>query len=154
MFADIWKKFLDLVREEVGSRVVDTWFCALSLYRWDQRENTVYLHVPNGFVQDWIEKKYSTLLQIHLGRLLNTHNLIIVFINITESAKSNDVQPKERIVKPVPAPSDVRVSGENREPVSVIPASRIKKGTALATKHSVSYVNPAYSFDTFRCGSE
>jgi len=54
----IWEEFLTIVKEEAGSRVVDTWFKAVSLYQWNEIENTVYLEAPNPFVRDWIKNNY------------------------------------------------------------------------------------------------
>ena len=34
----IWQDFLKIAHEEVGSRVVETWFKAVSLQRWDAVE--------------------------------------------------------------------------------------------------------------------
>lgn len=149
VLADMWKNFLDLVREEVGSRVVDTWFCALSFYRWDQLENTVYLQVPNAFIQEWVEKKYSTLFQVHLGRLLNTHNIKIIFINIAVSQKKTVVQVHNNGDAALPHPTSTQ--GESREKMSIIPASRVRKNN-LSTKNFTTYVNPTYSFDAFVAG--
>jgi chromosomal replication initiator protein len=153
LFADMWKNFLNLVREEVGSRVVDTWFCALSLYRWDQLENTVYLHAPNAFIQDWVEKKYTKLFQIHLGRLLNAHNIKIVFIDVAAQQKSATINNKQDTSYHATVQVDV-VPLDNVEKssrVTVIPA-REEKRNSPAVKNSAVYINPTYSFDAFVVG--
>ena len=38
---DIWLEFLKIAKEEAGSRVVETWFKAVSLQRWDPAEKIV-----------------------------------------------------------------------------------------------------------------
>lgn len=150
VLADMWKNFLDLVREEVGTRVVDTWFCALSLYRWDQLENTMYLNAPNAFIKDWVEKKYTALFQTHLGRLLNTHTIKVVFIDLTAQKKTSackeDNQHQGKNVS-VPLASDQK----NADKTLIVPASRIKK-TDLSIKAGAAYINPTYSFDAFVVG--
>lgn len=150
VLADMWKNFLDLVREEVGTRVVDTWFCALSLYRWDQLENTVYLQAPNTFIKDWVEKKYTILFQKHLGRLLNAHNINIVFIDLTVQKKEctslEDIQKNNEQLEP-----HLKQPERNTDKALIIPASRLKKG-AIALKPGAAYLNPAYSFDAFVVG--
>ena len=71
MVHDIWLEFLKIVKEEAGSRVVETWFKAVSLQQWDQHNKLVYLQAPNAFVQDWIKSNYVPLIELHLKRLLN-----------------------------------------------------------------------------------
>jgi chromosomal replication initiator protein len=76
----IWQDFLTIIRDEVGSRVVDTWFKAVSLDRWDMLTNTAYLQTPNAFVRDWICKNYLNLCQIHLARLLHVPEIKIIIV--------------------------------------------------------------------------
>ena len=68
---DVWKEFLDIVREEAGSRIVETWFKAIVFDRWDAAQKTVYLIAPNSFVYNWVLKHYMNMMQLHLGRLLH-----------------------------------------------------------------------------------
>jgi len=75
-----WDQFLHILREEAGSRVVETWFKAVSLKRWDSLEQTAYLQAPNDFVKDWIVGNYLDLVRLHLGRLLNVATLKILFV--------------------------------------------------------------------------
>jgi chromosomal replication initiator protein len=148
VLSDMWSKFLDLVRAEVGSRVVDTWFCALSLFRWDQRENTVYLQAPNAFIQDWVQKKYTTLFKTHLGRLLNAHDLIIVFVPLNQVHKSTlvheatNAQPQDS--------SDASLQSIPQE-TAIVQARTLRKSTT-ALKSPLVQINPHYSFDAFVVG--
>ena len=80
MVHDIWLEFLKIVKEEAGSRVVETWFKAVSLQQWDQQNKLVYLQAPNAFVQDWIKSNYVPLIELHLKRLLNVDQVKVVFI--------------------------------------------------------------------------
>lgn len=82
MICDIWEEFLKIAREEAGSRVVETWFKAVSLQRWDSMGKTVYLQIPNEFVRDWIRSHYTQLIETHLKRLLHVEMLKIVFVNV------------------------------------------------------------------------
>src|SRR3990172_12266366 len=84
----IWEDFLKIVREELGSRVVETWFKAVSVTKWDGKEKVVYLQTPNAFVCNWLEKNYRSVFQTHLGRLLNVVDPKVVFL--TTSSKKND----------------------------------------------------------------
>ncbi|MBA3751859.1 chromosomal replication initiator protein DnaA [Candidatus Dependentiae bacterium] len=83
--ANIWQEFLKIVTEEVGSRVVETWFKSVSFSRWDPSTGTVYLKAPNAFIKEWILNHYSILLKMHLGRLLNEQNPSILFIDESKS---------------------------------------------------------------------
>lgn len=75
----IWESFLNIVRQESGSRIVDTWFKALALHRWDALERIIYLKAPNQFVSTWIQRNYMSMIYRHMGRLLNVElNKIII----------------------------------------------------------------------------
>ncbi|MBA2306614.1 chromosomal replication initiator protein DnaA [Candidatus Dependentiae bacterium] len=91
--ANIWQEFLKIVTEEVGSRVVETWFKSVSLSQWDSATKTVYLKAPNAFIKDWIFSHYKTLLKTHLGRLLNEKDLSILFLDESKSEVSCSVEP-------------------------------------------------------------
>ena len=77
----IWQEFLTIVTEEVGSRVVETWFKAVSLSRWDASTKTVYLKTPNAFIKEWVMGQYSGLIKAHLCRLLNETQVKIFFFD-------------------------------------------------------------------------
>ena len=70
VLARIWEEFLLIAREEAGSRVVETWFKAVSLQRWDAITKIVYLQAPNQFVKDWVKNNYIPLFQVNLGALI------------------------------------------------------------------------------------
>ena len=88
MLTTIWDDFLTILKEEVGSSVVETWFKAVSLQDWDASTNTVCLHIPNKFVLDWVKKHYMNLMQVHLGRLLHVEMPTVVLINVKEKTAS------------------------------------------------------------------
>ena len=67
MIQGIWDQFLKIIEEEAGSRVVETWFKAVSLSEWDSLQRIIYLEAPNAFVKDWIIGNYLSLIQLHLG---------------------------------------------------------------------------------------
>ncbi len=54
MIDGIWQDFLKIVREEVGSRVVETWFKAVRIMQWDSLTKVMYVQAPNQFVKEWI----------------------------------------------------------------------------------------------------
>ena len=81
MLNNIWENFLKIVKEEAGSRVVDTWFRAVFLHEWDSINKIVYLRVPNTFVRDWMSSNYTELINLHLSRLLNVDQLKVVLVD-------------------------------------------------------------------------
>jgi len=145
----IWEDFLKIVKDELGSRVVETWFKAVSMTKWDDIEKVIYLQTPNDFVCNWLEKNYRSVFQIHLGRLLNVVEPKVIFL--TGSPKKND---KIRI--------NSEFTGEVQEgkvselktyrPAHMIPYD--SKAGLLASKLSerYGYINSQYVFDTFVVG--
>lgn len=75
----LWQDFLKIVREEAGSRVVETWFKAVRPLRFDALKKVFYLAAPNPFVREWLSTNYLGLCRHHLGRLLNETAIEIIF---------------------------------------------------------------------------
>jgi chromosomal replication initiator protein len=97
----VWDEFLKIVREEVGSQVVETWFKAVVFERWDSATSTVILKVPNQFVGNWIQDHYVNLLKIHLARLFNTKDIKVFFLclgqqDIIPAIKEPEEQKEKR----------------------------------------------------------
>ena len=138
----IWPEFLAIVREEVGSRVVETWFKAIVLHRWDVGSKTVFLQAPNPFIQSWVTQHYTGLFEQHLGRLLNEQRITVQFIDRAVTAPTAPLAKK-----------DVVLGQPHKEPVQRMAASRTH---ALAKQappaRPRSSVNEQYRFDTFVVG--
>ncbi len=135
----IWEEFLTIIKGEAGSRVVDTWFKAVSLRHWDAMTQTVALEAPNKFVLDWIKNNYSLLIQTHLSRLLHVDKLKLTFL------LHGAVSEVERTVAGA---------------VTITPAFvHMPEPTVNKTEHSVTSVrqrgtvNMRHTFDTFVVGS-
>jgi len=77
---EVWKEFLKIIHQEAGSQVVETWFKAVTLHSWDSATNALFLSVPNQFVKKWIQENYTVLMQQHLGRLLHSKNINLIFM--------------------------------------------------------------------------
>ncbi|MBS1986810.1 chromosomal replication initiator protein DnaA [Candidatus Dependentiae bacterium] len=136
MLAGIWEEFLTIAREEAGSRVVETWFKAVTLQRWDALNKVVYLQAPNHFVCDWVQSSYGLLLQEHLGRLFNVVKPKIVIT--TEAQKQ-----KERL---------------DRDHAAVLPAESLSAtlepthANKLSINRTPGLGNKNYSFSSFVVG--
>ena len=138
MLANVWQDFLKIVKEEAGSRVVETWLKAVSLYQWDPDAHTVYVKAPNAFVKEWIQSNYTALFQLHLGRLLHVSEPRIIFLNENKVEKKKDVS---ELITILPAkrsiiPKQVKHALERRE-----------------SQGNYGRLNPTYRFDTFVVGS-
>jgi len=136
----VWEDFLKIAKEEAGSRVVETWFKAVSFQRFNAAEDVVYLQAPNQFVKNWLKSNYMSLLQTHLGRLLHVQELRIVFIDDLATV------PEEHIFTP------------SVEPFHMVPAQLAgeRRGALAPLKTMARQVqgnlNPVYTFDTFVVG--
>lgn len=129
----IWQEFLSVVRHEVGSRIVETWFKAVKLISWDAHKKIVSLQTPNPFVKDWLINHYMDLFSHHLGRLLNERDVSIIFIDMVQARSQ---------------------TGQDQE-VRYEPARSQTSSTEIARSSGVrlsGYINHDYLFDNFIVG--
>jgi chromosomal replication initiator protein len=138
VLVNIWDQFLKIAHEEAGSRVVETWFKAVSLQKWDALHNTVYLIAPNSFVKDWIKNNYTSLFMVHLGRLLNVNAPKIIFLNAEEHINKQEANNDITSFMVVPAVSDVR---QKNHALVKVPSSK-----------NQSHINTSYVFSNFIVG--
>jgi len=139
----IWEDFLKIVKNDVGSRVVETWFKSITLCKWDQPSKTVYLRAPNVFVRDWVKDNYTFMIQTHLGRLLHVTDPHLVFLEQEAFDTANEIGARAMTV----VPSSV-IKKESKKvlaapSLSLIPASLIKSDDRS---------NGIYSFNNFVVG--
>ncbi|MCL4380374.1 chromosomal replication initiator protein DnaA [Candidatus Dependentiae bacterium] len=80
--AHVWDQLLTIIRQEAGSRVVDTWLKAVTFTAWDGINKVAYLSAPNSFVKDWICTKYLDLVTMHLQRLLGVDSVTISIVTV------------------------------------------------------------------------
>jgi len=115
----VWQEFLKIVHEEAGSRVVETWFKAVNLARWDAEKKIAYLEAPNDFVEEWLKNHYLSLMQHHLGRLFNEKLLSIVFIknNMLTSTLIAD-QKTAPVYQPAQSLVTTKASNRTRIPIN------------------------------------
>lgn len=147
----IWEDFLKIVREELGSRVVETWFKAVSMTKWDAMEKVIYLQTPNAFVCNWLEKNYRPIFQTHLGRLLNVADPKVVFL--TTSPKDNDNNAVHNGLTQVVLNEPKTPQVKTYRPAHIIPFGPKKNdlmGQQLAERYG--HINKKYVFDSFVVG--
>lgn len=146
----VWEDFLKIVREELGSRVVETWFKAVSMTRWDSMEKVVYLQTPNAFVCNWLEKNYRSVFQIHLGRLLNVAEPKIVFLASVQKKNDENVVNNHEV--------QVLQTGSKIPQVKTFKPARVvpynSKNELIASKLLARYghINKNYVFGNFVVG--
>jgi chromosomal replication initiator protein len=138
----IWEELLKIVKEEAGSRVVETWLKAVTLNHWDALGKVVYLQAPNTFVKEWIKSNYTHLLQQHLARLLNVDAVKVVMIDAIDGESQHEEVPSKSLVHFVPA----------QQAYDVPPAEQKSRLVRTRPTHEVT-LNKMYTFETFVVGS-
>lgn len=136
MIDQAWQDFLKIIRDEVGTRIVETWIKAVNLSYFDSLKKELYVTAPNLFVKNWVETHYKDLFKRHFTRILGVDTLIIHFTLET--------------IEPVIAV---------QESAKVVPAiqvtSKKKKSDVAIRPKNASYsmgLNLAYQFETFIVG--
>lgn len=163
MFDNIWKDFLNIVRDEEGSRVVETWLKAVVLEQWDSATKTISITAPNAFVRDWIQGNYLHLFKSHLSRLFNVDSINILFFLEGELKQGQPEEPSFTPALVDPAqdktiqfirPAVRAVSDEHKsvapetKPEQSVPGSLIKPTFKKRPR-----VNSNYLFSNFIVGS-
>lgn len=138
MLTDVWQNFLSIVRQEAGSRIVETWLKAVKITHWNSEEKIIIIEAPNTFVKEWISSKYQQLFQTHLARLLHVDTLKVTFISQTEQAHHED--HNKNAVSMFSLPKKVIIPG------------KVKNALIHKTRKNYGYLNPNYTFDTFVVG--
>ncbi len=152
MIQSIWQDFLKIVREEVGSRVVETWFKAVSLQRWDAVEKTVYLTTPNTFVREWIQKHYHGLFQLHLGRLLHVEQPNVVFVDAGKVETSETSSSKLVNNEAESAEENTKATYKAAHVVTMSNATVRTILVKTLSNKNYGHINRNYVFDTFVVG--
>lgn len=136
----IWEQFLRIARDEIGTRVVETWFKAIMLNRYDENQNIIYLQAPNVFVRDWVEKHYTNFFSTHLARLFNCKTISVVIRTKSKDEVENVVELINQT--------------ENAIPIQYKPAKILKQKNSFVSKHfsDTCTINHNYIFETFVVG--
>ncbi|MDR3646875.1 MAG: chromosomal replication initiator protein DnaA [Candidatus Babeliales bacterium] len=141
MLVSIWQAFLNIVRQEIGSQVVETWLKAVTLVKWDSLEEVVHIQAPNAFVKDWIRTQYLDLFKLHLSRLLNVDNLTIIFVEQSEKIVTT--------VTKVQNLEDPKAAHESKQELSKSLDTRVQLRPVYKSKD---HINSNYQFETFVVG--
>ena len=58
-----WEACQQVIRQEVGTRVYDTWFADIVCVSYDEQQHTVLLEVPHRLVYEYIEELHVQMMQ-------------------------------------------------------------------------------------------
>lgn len=142
MLNGIWEEFLSIVKEEAGSRVVETWLKAVSLNQWDSINKVIVVQTPNTFIKDWIRTNYKELFTLHLKRLLNVDELTIHFV------EGNKKEENAIVTNYNPSVSFVINSRSSKEQEFTSSSTAIVQNNIK----KFGYLNTNYQFNTFIVG--
>ncbi len=149
--ATIWQEFLKIVREEAGSRVVETWFKAVRMRNWDAQNKIVHVEAPNAFVKSWISTHYMQLFERHLSRLLNEPYVNIRFTHARKSETPTQAYNAENTsVSQHTTFQPARLSLEHVHTQRAEKTRTRRKASPVRVRGPL---NSDYLFDTFVVGS-
>jgi len=154
----IWEEFLKIIKEEAGSQVVETWFKAVCLEKWNAENKTVTLKTPNLFVCNWLQNHYSKLIKTHLGRMLHTEEIKISFTcnnqNPQQGIHKKNIMPATPLHNETGTTKTIVLAPDLNEKNRInfkFPAVR-NKSTALQKSQNANNLNELYTFDSFVVG--
>ncbi|MCX8006579.1 MAG: chromosomal replication initiator protein DnaA [Coriobacteriia bacterium] len=123
--AAVWSDALDIVRSELNTPTFKTWFEHTALVGCS--DSTFVIGVPNEFARDWLESRYSGLLQAALSQVSGGEARVV--FEVVDAASAPVVQAPEP-----PAEPETPSHRPDREPPDAS-------------------FNPKYTFDSFVVGS-
>lgn len=150
MTENLWQEFLKIIREDVGSRVVETWFKAIKCSHWDSLNKTVYLQAPNQFVREWVVSNYEELCKRNLARLLNVPTVSVVFVKTSETQSTkNSVTESASVQVPLYEPARVI----DFKSTALVERPSQSSSVALMPKtRNKGVLNEQYRFESFVVG--
>lgn len=148
----IWEEFLNILKEEAGSQIVETWFKAVSLIKWEPENKVALLKLPNQFVSNWIQEHYLLLIKTHLSRLLHTDNINISFICKNQpTGTSRNIIPASVIPEDSKS-TDFSTKNQSQLKSTSLTIQKTKFPTKQKFKRSRGSLNSMYQFDSFIVG--
>ena len=146
----IWEEFLKIIKQEAGSQVVETWFKAVNLDKWDSEKKTVTLKTPNMFVQNWIQNHYINLIKTHLSRMLHSQEINVELTCNTK--QETKLSPKKKNILPAEALINKNNFNKQNNNSNLPTIVQNKTNTLQKTKYNIGNINEKYTFDGFVVG--
>ena len=151
-----WNECVQIMKQEIGSRPVDTWFDSVIFTQWDAVSRLAHLQAPNNFVKEWILKEYMQQCQKCLSRVLNVKTIEIK-IGISSQEKLSNPQAQAHIdallhqqaIRPASLAANEKnfqsniIEKKDAHNIRKIAAGKLIPGT---------HINSAYTFDSFIVG--
>jgi len=121
----LWKKVLDVIETKLSKPSFETWLKSTQAVSLIKDELTIV--APNEFARDWLESRYSTLIQDTLYEIVGEK----LDIKLVIPSSSSEID----IINEPPMPK------------------KTDKAHDVEDFHTKSPLNPKYTFDTFVIGS-
>jgi chromosomal replication initiator protein len=121
--SDLWGKALEEIEKKISKPSFDTWLKSTKAY--SLKGDVLVITVPNEFTKDWLESRYTALIEETLYDITGEELKIKCIIPQNQSEEEFDVKP----------------------------TVKTKRGDDDQTDFPQSMLNPKYTFDTFVIGS-
>tara|TARA_Y100000816_G_C26103112_1_gene585190 strand:- start:1913 stop:3259 length:1347 start_codon:yes stop_codon:yes gene_type:complete len=101
-YIENWKLFLELVQKELSRQAYQTWFNSINMLSIENNEITI--EVPNRFHYEWLDSKYSSLINRSLRQSFNKKLSVkySVIINTEPPAVSSAISVPKKIEDLIP----------------------------------------------------
>lgn len=124
---DLWQQILTIIQTKLSKPSFDTWLKSTKATVFN--DSTVIICAPNNFAQEWLESRYTKLIETTIYDFTGKH-VSVKFIIETEEQKAQSTTAIQPVVIPPKGPAIV--AGE---------------------ENFTSMMNARYTFDTFVIGS-
>jgi chromosomal replication initiator protein len=151
MSSDLWQAVLGEIELSVSRGNFVTWFKNTSLLR--EEEDLVIIAVPNVFIKQQLERKYTDLISETLKKNGVTARQIEFKIH-TGASKHTDTSSSEDIVldQPVRQPATTSSGSGNQNSFGASPMPPVSMGSSSPGTNRL-IINERYTFDNFIVGS-
>ncbi|MFW6237613.1 MAG: chromosomal replication initiator protein DnaA [Halanaerobiales bacterium] len=135
----IWQETLNNIKKKLSNPSFKTWFSDTTPVMITEEEELL-LKVPNDFIKDWIETRYTDLIEDIIEKLTNNSWQLKLMTpeEIKKEENKNDRSTTD--------------SGEKKEEQET-PSLEITEDTQQHNEKLKNGLNPKYSFDTFVVGN-
>lgn len=136
-FDDLWKKCLDIIKDNVNGNAYDTWFGPIVPVKYAGNEFTI--QVPTPFFYEYLEEHYAALIHAVLTRVTGEHIILNyrVVVDNSSKRKGHTTLPSE---KPAITAYPKQQTNLNKTPNGVVQATAPQWNPNL---------NPRFRFDNF-----
>lgn len=91
--ARVWNEALALIRTRIATPIFRSWFEPIREAGIDQESKQLVLLVPSRFAKDWIEPRYSQLLQVSVAKAAGRDLGVTIQVGEPTSAHASAVAP-------------------------------------------------------------